>query len=124
MTVELRLDPDDPTPPYEQLRRQLSAVIQSGTLAPQTRLPTVRQLAADLGVAAGTVMRAYAALEGEGLVVTRRGGGTAVSDAPPALSDEERVRRLAALATSLVVHARGLGATDEEIRRAVERQLV
>jgi GntR family transcriptional regulator len=124
VTVELRLDPDDSTPPYEQLRRQLSAVIQSGTLAPQTRLPTVRQLAADLGVAAGTVMRAYAALEGEGLVVTRRGGGTAVSDAPPALSDEERVRRLAALATSLVVHARGLGATDEEFRRAVERQLV
>ena len=124
MTVELRLDPDESTPPYEQLRRQLSAVIQSGRLAPKTRLPTVRQLAADLGVAAGTVMRAYAALEGEGLVVTRRGGGTAVSDAPPALSDEERVRRLAALATSLVVHARGLGATDEEIRRAVERQLV
>jgi DNA-binding transcriptional regulator YhcF (GntR family) len=124
VTVELRLDQDDPTPPYEQLRRQLRAVIQSGTLAPQTRLPTVRQLAADLGVAAGTVMRAYAALEGEGLVVTRRGGGTAVSDAPPALSDEERARRLAALATSLVAHARGLGATDEEIRRAVERRLV
>ena len=124
MTVELRLDPDDATPPYEQLRRQLSAVIQSGTLAPRTRLPTVRQLAADLGVAAGTVMRAYAALEGDGLVVTRRGGGTAVSDAPPALSDEELVRRLAALATSLVVYARGLGATDDEIRRAVERQLV
>ncbi len=123
MTVELRLDQDDPTPPYEQLRRQLSAVIQSGTLAPQTRLPTVRQLAADLGVAAGTVMRAYAALEGEGLVVTRRGGGTAVSDAPPALSDVERERRLAELAISLVAQARRLGATDEEICRAVESQL-
>ena len=123
MTVELRLDPDDPTPPYEQLRRQLSAVIQSGTLAPQTRLPTVRQLAADLGVAAGTVMRAYAALEGEGLVVTRRGGGTAVSDAPPALSDVERTGRLTELAISLVAQGRRLGATDEEIRRAVERQL-
>ena len=123
MTVELRLDPEDPTPPYEQLRRQLSAVIQSGTLAPQARLPTVRQLAADLGVAAGTVMRAYAALEGEGLLVTRRGGGTTVSDAPPALSDEERVGRLADLATSLVSQARRIGAEDEEIRRAVERQL-
>lgn len=123
MTVELRLDPDDPTPPYEQLRRQLSAVIQSGRLAPQTRLPTVRQLAADLGVAAGTVMRAYAALEGEGFVVTRRGGGTAVSDVPPALSDEERVRRLAELATSLVAQARRLGATGEDIRQAVDRQL-
>jgi GntR family transcriptional regulator len=123
VTVELRLDPDDPTPPYEQLRRQLSAVIQSGTLAPQTRLPTVRQLAADLGVAAGTVMRAYAALEGEGLVVTRRGGGTAVSDVPPTLSDTERTRRLAELATSLVTQARRLGSSDEEVRREVERQL-
>ena len=123
MTVELRLDPEDPTPPYEQLRRQLSAVIQAGILAPQTRLPTVRQLAADLGVAAGTVMRAYAALEGEGLVVTRRGGGTAVSDAPPALSDDERLRRLAELAASMVAQGRRLGATDDEIRRAFERQL-
>jgi GntR family transcriptional regulator len=123
VTVELRLDPVDPTPPYEQLRRQLSAVIQAGILAPQTRLPTVRQLAADLGVAAGTVMRAYAALEGEGLVVTRRGGGTAVSDAPPALSNVERERRLAELTISLLAQARRLGATDEEIRRAVDSQL-
>ena len=123
MTVELRLVSADPTPPYEQLRRQLSAVIQSGTLAPQTRLPTVRQLAADLGVAAGTVMRAYAALEGEGLVVTRRGGGTAVSDAPPEFSADERMRRLADMTTSLVGQARRLGATDEEIRRAVDGQL-
>jgi DNA-binding transcriptional regulator YhcF (GntR family) len=123
MTIELRLDPEDPTPSYEQLRRQLSAVIQSGMLAPQTRLPTVRQLAADLGVAAGTVMRAYAELEGEGLVVTRRGGGTAVSDAPPALSDMERTGRLTKLAISLVTQARRLGATDDEISRVVDSQL-
>lgn len=123
MTVELRLDPADPTPPYEQLRRQLSAVIQAGLLAPRTRLPTVRQLAADLGVAAGTVMRAYAALEGDGLVVTRRGGGTAVSEAPPLLAGDERRRRLTELAVSLVTQARRLGATDEEIRRAVDGQL-
>jgi DNA-binding transcriptional regulator YhcF (GntR family) len=101
----------------------MRAVIESGLLAPRTRLPTVRQLAADLGVAAGTVMRAYAALEGEGLVVTRRGGGTAVSDAPPALSDAERAQRLAELAATTVAQARRLGAADEEIRRAVDSQL-
>jgi DNA-binding transcriptional regulator YhcF (GntR family) len=123
VTVALRLDPDDPTPPYEQLRRQMRAVIESGLLAPRTRLPTVRQLAADLGVAAGTVMRAYAALEGEGLIVTRRGGGTAVSDAPPGLSDVERGRRLAELAVSMVAQARRLGAADEEIRQAVDSHL-
>jgi GntR family transcriptional regulator len=123
MTVALRLEPGDPTPPYEQLRRQLATAIESGLLAPESRLPTVRQLAADLGVAAGTVMRAYAELEGGGLVVTRRGGGTSVCASPRTLPDVERQRRLAELATSLVAQARLLGAADDEIMRAVDRLL-
>jgi GntR family transcriptional regulator len=123
MTVALRLETGDPTPPYEQLRRQLATAIESGLLAPESRLPTVRQLAADLGVAAGTVMRAYAELEGNGLVVTRRGGGTSVSASPRTLPALERQRRLAELAASLVAQGRRLGAADEEIRRAVDRLL-
>jgi GntR family transcriptional regulator len=123
MTVALRLEPGDPTPPYEQLRRQLATAIESGQLAPESRLPTVRQLAADLGVAAGTVMRAYAELEGGGLVVTRRGGGTSVSASPRTLPEVERQGRLAELATALVAQARRLGAADDEIRRAVDRLL-
>jgi len=123
MTVALRLEPGDPTPPYEQLRRQLATAIESGLLAPESRLPTVRQLAADLGVAAGTVMRAYAELEGSGLVVTRRGGGTSVSASPSTVSVAERQRRLAELVASLVAQARRLGAADDEIRRTVDRLL-
>jgi DNA-binding transcriptional regulator YhcF (GntR family) len=123
MTVALRLEPGDPTPPYEQLRRQLATAIESGLLAPESRLPTVRQLAADLGVAAGTVMRAYAELEGNGLVVTRRGGGTSVSSSPRIVSVAERQRRLAELVASLVAQGRRLGAADDEIRRAVDRLL-
>jgi len=111
MIVALRLEPGDPTPPYEQLRRQLAMAIESG------------QLAADLGVAAGTVMRAYAELEGGGLIVTRRGGGTSVCSSPRTLPDLERQRRLAELATSLVANARLIGAADDEIRRAVDRLL-
>ncbi len=123
MTVALRLEPGDPTPPYEQLRRQLATAIESGLLAPESRLPTVRQLAADLGVAAGTVMRAYAELEGGGLVVSRRGGGTSVSASPRTLPKVERQGRLAELAAALVAQARRLGAADDEIRRAVDRLL-
>jgi GntR family transcriptional regulator len=108
---------------YERLRRQLATAIEFGLLAPASRLPTVRQLAADLGIAAGTVMRAYAELEGGGLVVTRRGGGTSVSASPRTLPDVERQRRLAELATALVAQARSLGAADDEIRRAVDRVL-
>ena len=53
----------DPTPPYEQLRRQLADLIGSGVLSPGDRLPPVRQLAADLGLAVGTVARTYRELE-------------------------------------------------------------
>ena len=66
MTVALRVDAADPTPPYEQLRRQLAVLIRAGAVSVGTRLPTVRQLAKDLGLAPGTVMRTYRELEGEG----------------------------------------------------------
>lgn len=123
MTVALRLDAHDPTPPYEQLRRQMATAIASGALEAGTRLPTVRQLAADLGVAAGTVMRAYAELESGGLVTTRRGGGTAVASAPQALSADERERQLASAAAAFVAQARLLGATDDAIGEAARRAL-
>ena len=64
----------DPTPPFEQLRRQLSDEIRTGALAPGTRLPSVRQLAGDLRIAAGTVARAYSELEAEGLLASTRSG--------------------------------------------------
>lgn len=61
---------------YERLR----GLIASGYLGHGERLPTVRQTAADFGVAPGTAARAFRQLEQEGLVETRKGGGTRVSD--------------------------------------------
>ena len=49
MSVALRVDPADPTPAYEQLRRQLAGLIRTGSVAVGTRLPTVRQLAHEFG---------------------------------------------------------------------------
>ena len=79
MSVSIRLDEDSRTPTSEQIRQQLRAHIQSGALTEQTRLPSVRQLAGDLDVAAGTVAKAYAALEADGLVTTSRSRGTRVA---------------------------------------------
>ncbi len=119
MTLALRLDPRDPTPPYEQLRRQLATAIGSGGLAEGTRLPTVRQLASDLGVAPGTVMRAYAELDAAGLVATRRGGGTTVLAPAHVLPAVERQTRLASLAAAFVGEARLLGVSDAGIETAL-----
>ncbi|RKO25494.1 GntR family transcriptional regulator [Pseudarthrobacter phenanthrenivorans] len=62
MSAGITVDLHSPTPPYEQIRSQISS-LASGTLVPGSRLPTVRSLAADLGIAAGTVARAYKELE-------------------------------------------------------------
>lgn len=123
MTVALRVDGDDPTPPYEQLRRQLADLIGTGALADGTRLPPVRQLAADLALASGTVARTYRELERAGLVRTRRGAGTTVSPSAPRLSSAERSQRVTGFVGAAVQQARLLGATDDELRTALERAL-
>ena len=106
-TAALRVDARDPTPPYEQLRRQLADLIGSGVLSPGDRLPPVRQLAVDLGLAAGTVARTYRELEQAGYVRSRRGGGTRVSPSPPAAATPERA--LEEAATAYLARARALG---------------
>lgn len=74
----ITLDEASPVPPFEQIRVQLADLVRAGRLADGQRLPTVRQLAADLRVAPGTVARAYGALEQEGLIRTGRSRGTTV----------------------------------------------
>ncbi len=102
-------DPRSPIPPYEQVRGQLARQIQAGALAPGTRLPTVRRLAGDLGLAVNTVARAYRELEQAGLVATRGRNGTVVTGA-------EEGAALAA-AADYAARIRSLGVPAE---RAVE----
>ena len=122
MSPQLTRDPEDLTPPYEQLRRQLADLITAGQLSPGDRLPPLRQLAGDLGLAVGTVARTYRELEQEGLLTSRRGGGTRVASlgAPPTTT---RRRLLAGMTRDYVERARGLGFSDEEIATALDRHL-
>lgn len=79
------LDDSSPVPPYEQLRAQIASRAATGDLPAGTRLPTVRALAADLGLAANTVAKAYRALEADGVISTEGRRGTFVaSPAAPA----------------------------------------
>ena len=109
----------DPTPPYEQLRRQLADLIGSGVLSPGDRLPPVRQLAADLGLAAGTVARTYRELEQAGYVRSRRGGGTRVAATAPSPSTPQRA--LEAAAAAYLDRARALGVAPTDAVDTVRR---
>ena len=124
MSAPLRLgvSDDDPTPPFEQLRGQIAGLVASGALRPGERLPPLRQLAGDLGLAVGTVGRTYRELEAAGLVVSRRGGGTRVADRPAA-SSPEPAARLDELTRRYVAQARALGADARAVTAAVNRAL-
>jgi GntR family transcriptional regulator len=83
MSAGISVDLRSATPPYEQIRSQISSLVSAGALPSGTPLPTVRSLAADLGIAAGTVARAYKELEAAGLVEARRRGGTVIASPRP-----------------------------------------
>ncbi|MGW6735882.1 GntR family transcriptional regulator [Streptomyces sp. NPDC055013] len=118
----VRVDTTSQVPPYEQIRAQLAALIRTGRLTEGERLPTVRQLAADLGLAPGTVARAYRELEAAELIRTRRGAGTRVAALPsgPRVHDAPQLGTLARDFTSA---ARALGADTEDILTAVRNAL-
>jgi GntR family transcriptional regulator len=125
MAARLVVSMADPTPPYEQVRRQLAALIGDGTLHPGDRLPSLRQLAGDLGLAVGTVARTYRELEVAGLVQSRRGGGTRV--APAAGSPVSRSDDLDAMTrhelVAAVTHALVMGTAPDLIRSIVEEAM-
>ncbi|MYT17755.1 DNA-binding transcriptional regulator YhcF, GntR family [Streptomyces sp. SceaMP-e96] len=118
----VRVDITGPVPPYEQIRAQLAALIATGQLAEGERLPTVRQLATDLGLAPGTVARAYRELEMAKLIHTRRGAGTRVA-ALPSEPQQPDPAQLARLARDFASAARALGADTEAILTAVRKAL-
>lgn len=76
----LRLAADEAMPPYEQIRRGIIGGLASGHLLAGDRLPAIRALATDQGLAVNTVARAYRELEESGVVTTRRGAGTRISE--------------------------------------------
>ncbi|MFG3553256.1 GntR family transcriptional regulator [Micromonospora sp. NPDC047557] len=117
--VLITVDPDSPVPPYEQVRVQLAELIGDGRLPVGSRLPTVRQLAADLRLAANTVARAYRELEGAGLLETRGRNGTFVSP-----GRDDAVDRLHRAAVEYAAEARRLGVAPDRavalVRAAVD----
>jgi DNA-binding transcriptional regulator YhcF (GntR family) len=92
--VIIAVDPRSPTPPYEQIRISIRRLVATGELSLGSRLPTVRQLASDLGLAPGTIARAFRELESEGIIETRGRHGTRVKSTPPVPRRAEGDRRI------------------------------
>ena len=104
--------------PYEQIRTQIAGQVASGQLPPGSKLPTVRALAATLGIAPNTVARAYRELEHSGVVSTRGRNGTVVNG-----DGSDRAAKEAAATYAEVMRAHGVRQDEalELVRRAFDR---
>ena len=101
----LRVDSSSAVPPYDQIRGQIATMIATGLLPAGRRLPSIRQLAADLGLAGGTVARAFRELEQAGFIVSRGRHGTFVTErllVSPADRERSLIEAAAIFATQAV----------------------
>ena len=102
-------------PIYAQVTEQISEAIAKGELASGDKLPAVRKLAAELVINPNTVARAYSRLEQAGLVTTKTGSGTYVSDPKLRRSDAADINILTERMDTLITRGLNLGLESEDI---------
>lgn len=119
----LTVDTTSGSPPYEQIRSQVTKMIASGVLAPGDRLPTIAQLSADLGLANGTVARAYRELEGDRLIVSHRRRGSFVAETASRQPVTDVRDELDAAIERFVLEIRQLGVNPEVALRHLTKRL-
>lgn len=116
----LTIDANDERPLYRQVIDGIKALIARGDLREGTPLPSVRQVAGDLGVNLNTIATAYRQLQDEGLVTVRHGAGAVVSSGRPrGIGDEQLRRPLRVVLTQMVLD----GMSDREIAVVVREEL-
>lgn len=116
--TDIKIDPNSAVPPFEQLREAVIARIASGDLAPGSKLPPVRSLAAELGLAANTVARSYKELEAAGFVQTQGRNGTIVA---PSLDDADRHRRALELTREYLAAMKAIGVSKGDLNGYLDR---
>lgn len=118
MSLKIAVDPAAAAAPYDQLREQIAAQARSGRLPVGYKLPTVRGLAEELGLAANTVAKAYRALESDGVIETRGRNGSFIAAAGDAAA-----REAAAAAAAFAERARRLGLDAAAATAAAEQAI-
>ena len=116
--MSFTINPADPRPVYVQVRDEIRRAITLGILGPNEPLPSLRQLATDLGLNPNTVAQAYRELERAGVVYVRRGQGTFVS-AQGSASETERQAMASAVAERALIDAHRHGLRVNELLDAI-----
>lgn len=121
-TIQITIDDDSGIPIWLQLRNRLIYLITSGHYQTGDKLPTVREMAVDLGINYNTVSKVYQDIERDGYIVSKRGRGTFVHDKYKSV-EETADNAVESLADVFIQQCRELGVPRAEIVGLVERRL-
>ena len=120
--MHFHISTHDGVPIYRQIVNQVKHLVASERLKAGDEMPSIRHLAQQLLINPNTVARAYRELEGAGVLLSRQGSGTRVSDNGSPLSREEKMKILGERAEALIIEARQLGVELAEVVELVRRQ--
>lgn len=120
--MQIQVDKNVPVPLHDQIKEQILGLIYAGRLGAGDQLPTMRALSIDLAVNFNTVALAYRELDSQGVITTRRGEGTFVTNTP-AEPERQQIRqsKLQSMVKWLFDEAQRLGYSVAEVQLAVEQ---
>ncbi|NPV71595.1 MAG: GntR family transcriptional regulator [Firmicutes bacterium] len=116
----IQIDRTDSAPFYLQVKRQIEQKIRLGIWQKGMRLPTERQLARELGISRNTVSAAYWELESEGVITSRQGRGTFVSESDKLLQRDGSRERLVRAIDACLEETLSLGFSIDEFLQISE----
>ena len=117
----IALSPDNPDPMYRQVTDQIKDAIASGELQPDELLPSIRELALELMVSVITIKRAYQDLESEGLIRTRRGLGSFVTQVDPDVLRQNKLDEFRSELMRILVRGRKFNISSEDVVALIEQ---
>jgi len=114
------ISPLNPDPMYKQITDQIKDAIATGTLKPETKLPSIREMSKELNISMITIKRAYADLENEGLILTRSGMGSYIADINKDTLREEKLIEIRSELNKIRKTAAKFGISAEDIIQIVK----
>jgi GntR family transcriptional regulator len=123
MGIWIQIQPGSDRAVYTQIMDQVSETIARGQLQIGDKLPAVRKLAAELVINPNTVARAYSLLEQSGVVVTKKGSGTFVSDPKLRRRDAADLNLLSERMDTIIARAMTLGLSPDEVSSLFSKRM-
>jgi GntR family transcriptional regulator len=120
----MQVDPSSSVPVYAQIVDQVKNAVASGLLIAGDKLPSIRALGKELRVNPNTIIRAYKELEGEGVIISKRGQGNFVTERESSLTEEVKCEMISKTIDRLLTEAYHLQLSDDKVLELIKLKML